>query len=145
MLVTDARGMVTSPLFTANAVPGTHQARITAAGAATVLTADLANLPLGSAGKQFDGTTATGTGAVQAQVSGGGDACAFNPLATRMVPPEGVWTPLQKFLLPHGLFDFELVGCQPGRASSVCQSCASCTWGRVDQSASKRSGWPLTG
>ena len=123
MLVTDARGMVTSPLFTANAVPGTHQARITAAGAATVLTADLANLPLGSAGKQFDGTTATGTGAVQAQVSGGGDACAFNPLATRMVPPEGVWTPLQKFLLPHGLFDFELVGCQPGSEVTV-----SVTW-----------------
>lgn len=123
MLVTDALGMATSPLFTANAVPGTHQARITAAGAATVLTADLANLPLGSAGKQFDGTTATGTGAVQAQVSGGGDACAFNPLATRMVPPEGVWTPLQKFLLPHGLFDFELVGCQPGSEVTV-----SVTW-----------------
>ena len=52
-----------------------------------------------------------------------GDTCVFNPSATRMVPPEGIWTPLQKFLLPHGLFDFELVGCQPGSEITI-----STTW-----------------
>lgn len=43
----------------------------------------------------------------------------FNPDETRLIPPKGIWTPLQKFLLPHGLFDFELVGCELGGEATI--------------------------
>ncbi|QTD46376.1 IPTL-CTERM sorting domain-containing protein [Ottowia testudinis] len=120
---TGADGTALSPAFVANGQQGSFRAVITAEGAAQPLQATLTNLAAAGSGKQFQGTTATGTGTVTATVSGGGDTCVFNPSATRMVPPEGIWTPLQKFLLPHGLFDFELVGCEPGSEVTI-----STTW-----------------
>lgn len=118
---TGADGIATSPAFVANRQQGTFRALISAGGVARPLHASLTNFAAagGAAGRQFQGTTTTGTGTVTATVSGGGQTCAFNPSATRMVPPEGVWTPLQKFLLPHGLFDFELVGCEGGSEVTV--------------------------
>ncbi|KAF5304310.1 hypothetical protein FQR65_LT08002 [Abscondita terminalis] len=77
----------------------------------------------GGGGTEFEATTATGTGIVKARISGGGDTCVFNPSATRTLPPQGIWTPLQPFLLPHGLLEFELTGCQVGGEVSV-----SVTW-----------------
>ena len=120
---TGADGTAMSPAFVANGQQGSFRAVITAEGAAQPLQATLTNLAAAGSGKQFQGTTATGTGTVTATVSGGGDTCVFNPSATRMVPPDGIWEPLQKFLLPHGLFDFELVGCEPGSEVTI-----STTW-----------------
>ena len=120
---TGADGTAMSPAFVANGQQGSFKAVITAEGAAQPLQATLTNLAAAGSGKQFQGTTATGTGTVTATVSGGGDTCVFNPSATRLVPPEGIWKPLEKFLLPHGLFDFELVGCQPGSEVTI-----STTW-----------------
>lgn len=118
---TGADGIATSPAFVANGQQGTFRALISAGGVARPLHASLTNSAAAgsAAGRQFQGATTTGTGVVTATVSGGGQTCAFNPSATRMVPPEGVWTPLQKFLLPHGLFDFELVGCESGSEVTV--------------------------
>ena len=36
-----------------------------------------------------------------------------------MAAPRGVLKPLEHFLLPHGLFDFELKGCTPGSEVTV--------------------------
>lgn len=116
-------GTAASPPFVANGQQGSFRAVIVAEGAAQPLQASLTNLAPSGSGRQFQGTTATGTGTVTATLSGGGATCVFNPAATRMVPPEGIWTPLQKFLLPHGLFDFELVGCEPGGEVTI-----STTW-----------------
>lgn len=111
---TDTDGLAASPPFVANGQQGEFRAVIVAEGAAQSLVGTFTNLAAAGSGKQFEGATATGTGTVTATVSGGGDTCVFNPSATRLVPPEGVWKPVEKFLLPHGLFDFELVGCEPG-------------------------------
>ena len=114
-VITDSNGTARSPVFVANAHQGSFQLDIIVNGVARPLQVTLRNeLATVDPGKQFVGTTATGTGAVQASVSGGGDTCRFNPDETRMIVPGSLWTPLQKFLLPHGLFDFELVGCEPG-------------------------------
>ncbi|MFT3779445.1 MAG: SdrD B-like domain-containing protein [Ottowia sp.] len=118
-----ADGTAVSPALVANGQQGSFRAVITADGAAQPLYALLTNLAPAGSGKRFEGTTATGTGTVVATVSGGGDTCVFNPAATRLVPPEGIWKPLEKLLLPHGLLDFELVGCEPGSEVTV-----STTW-----------------
>ena len=120
---TGADGTAMSPAFVANGQQGSFKAVVTAEGAAQPLQATLTNLAAAGSGKQFQGTTVTGTGTVTATVSGGGATCVFNPSVTRMVPPEGIWKPLEKFLLPHGLFDFELVGCEPGSEVTI-----STTW-----------------
>ncbi|MFV0478637.1 MAG: IPTL-CTERM sorting domain-containing protein [Parahaliea sp.] len=122
-VLTDANGQAVSPLFSANLVAGAHQASASMAGLAGAVNFTLVNFAPGSSGKTFQGATTTGTGTVSAAISGGGDRCVFDPQATRMVPPEGVWKPLEKFLLPHGLFDFVLVGCEPGSEVTI-----STTW-----------------
>lgn len=116
-----ADGVATSPALTANHEPGSFEVRITADGAAQPLLAHMTNLPATALqpGKHFEGQTATGTGKVTATVSGGGDGCVFDPNRTRMAAPRGVLKPLEHFLLPHGLFDFELKGCTPGSEVTV--------------------------
>lgn len=123
-VITDANGMASSPEFIANQVTGLYQAQVHADGV-PALSVALANAasPVVDTGKQFVGTTATGTGAFRATVAGGGDSCRFNPNKTQLIVPGNMWTPLQKFLLPHGMFDFELVGCNPGSEVTV-----STTW-----------------
>ncbi|WP_157667482.1 choice-of-anchor U domain-containing protein [Comamonas serinivorans] len=117
---TDAGGSAMSPSFVANGQVGQFQAFASVEGAAQPVIFPLQNLPAGgSPGTQFTGTTATGSGTVIANISGGGASCVFNPSATRLMPPDGVWSPLEKFLLPHGLFDFELVGCDVGSEVTI--------------------------
>ena len=118
-VVTAADGTAVSPAFVANGQEGAFRAVVTAEGAAQPLYVSLTNLAASGSGKEFEGNTATGTGKVTASISGGGNTCVFNPSATRLVPAEGIWTPLQRFLLPHGLFDFELVGCDPGSEVTI--------------------------
>jgi uncharacterized repeat protein (TIGR01451 family) len=113
-----ADGTTVSPLLTANSQPGEFSAQVSASGAAQALYATLTNLadqtPPVNPGKRFESTTATGTGLVVATISGGGDNCVFNPSATRMVLPQGQLQSPPNLQLPHGLFAFELVGCDPG-------------------------------
>lgn len=116
--VTNTDGKAQSPAFTGNGLHGSFQALITVEGLMP-LTVELTNLPVKGVSKEFEGSTATGTGSFKASVSGGGDTCMFNPDETRLIPPKGIWTPLQKFLLPHGLFDFELVGCDLGGEATI--------------------------
>ena len=117
--ITGADGSAMSPALVANGQQSMFRAVITAKNAAQPLYASFTNLPPNGSGRQFQGGTTTGTGTVTATISGGGDTCVFNPAATRMVPPDGIWTPLQRFLLPHGLFDFELVSCEPGSEVTI--------------------------
>ena len=52
-------------------------------------------------------------------VSGGGDMCRFNPDKTFVKKAEG-WLPLFNVLIfPHGVFEYELVGCEVGGTVTV--------------------------
>lgn len=118
-VLTAADGTALSPPMVANGQQGAFHALITAESVAQPLYAELANLAPDGSGKHFEGDTATGTGKVTVAVSGGGESCVFNPSVTRLMPPDGIWSPLEKFLLPHGLLEFELVGCEQGSVVTI--------------------------
>jgi hypothetical protein len=66
----------------------------------------------------FNGTSATGSGAINASFTGGGAACTFaapqfigTPPGSPPVPPT---LPAPGTLFPHGLFAFSATGCTPG-------------------------------
>ena len=123
-IVSGADGIAASPVPVATGVPGTYTVTATAAGAEAAVLFHLTNTPpAAGGGTTFTGTTATGTGTVTATISGGGPTCAFNPAKTHLVPADGVPALLQRILLPHGLFEFELVDCVPGGVVTV-----STTW-----------------
>jgi uncharacterized repeat protein (TIGR01451 family) len=122
-ITTGADGVALSPVPVANNAQGNYQAQAATAGAAQLLQLPMNNLPYAGSGKQFSGAVATGTGAMTAQVSGGGDTCVFNPLITKLIPADGSLAPGNSFKLPYGLLDFELVGCDPGSTVTV-----STTW-----------------
>lgn len=119
-VTTDANGVAVSPVLRATATVGTFQARVTltASQVAPVLF-DLTNQAGPVPTPQFGGTTATGSGAFTARVSGGGAGCGFNPEATQLLPPSGMGAVLGRILLPHGVFDFELIGCTPGSEVTI--------------------------
>lgn len=109
--VTDAAGVAASPGLTANGLAGAFEMHVTAAGAGGALRVSLQNqaAPVGS--KEVTLPTATGSGTLKASVTGGGATCRFNPARTAVRQAEG-WLPLFNVLLfPHGVFDFELTGC----------------------------------
>jgi uncharacterized repeat protein (TIGR01451 family) len=122
-VTTNAQGLAQSPALVANQTLGAHKATASVAGHITPVQFTLVNLASNSNGKQYTGTTTTASGTVAAALSGGGDTCVFNPAATGMAAAQGVWKPLQRILLPHGLFQFELVGCQAGGEVTI-----STTW-----------------
>jgi hypothetical protein len=72
----------------------------------------------GSVVTSFTGPTATGSGIVTAQFTGGGPLCSFsNPqfiAAPPGAPPVPPTAPPGGIVFPHGLFDFSTVDCAPG-------------------------------
>lgn len=115
---TDAQGIAVSPTFTANQTVGSYDMLAAASGASSV-SASLQNVAAGGSGKQVSLPTPTGTGTLKASVSGGGDMCRFNPDKTFVKKAEG-WLPLFNVLMfPHGVFEYELVGCEVGGTVTV--------------------------
>ena len=115
-VMTAPNGVAVSPAFRANAQVGAFRATASLAKSAAVGTQsfDLTNVADIGSGSRFQATTPTGTGLFTATVSGGGASCTFNPNATRLISAQGMGVALGSILLPHGVFDFELVGCTPG-------------------------------
>ncbi len=116
--ITGPDGVATSPVLRANAQVGAFKAiaGLVGQGGSSTVDFQLSNLATSTPTPtpRFEGTTPTGTGRFTATVSGGGASCAFNPDATRLLPAQGMGAVLGKLLLPHGVFDFELVGCTLG-------------------------------
>ncbi|MFC3216706.1 choice-of-anchor U domain-containing protein [Comamonas sp. JC664] len=79
----------------------------------------LKNTPAPAGDKQVTIPTPTGTGTLKASVTGGGATCRFNPDKTAVKRAQG-WLPLFDVLLfPHGVFEYELVGCDVGSTVTV--------------------------
>ena len=79
----------------------------------------LSNTTSIATGQTFTGMTATGTGVMTASIAGGGPNCAFDLTATRLSSAEGLPDWLGKFLLPHGVFTYALVGCETGSTVQI--------------------------
>lgn len=117
--VTDAAGVATSPALRANGLAGIFEMRVTAAGVAEALRISLQNQAAPVGGKDVALPTPSGSGTLKASVAGGGASCRFNPDRTAVRKPEG-WLPLFNVLLfPHGVFDYELTGCDVGSTVTV--------------------------
>lgn len=124
-VVTTLDGIASTPLLHANSTVGSYRALAGVVGVPSAGTVEfaLSNIAGAVPTPRFNGSTVTGSGAVVATVSGGGPDCAFNLNATRMTSAQGVGAVLGRFLLPHGMFDFELVSCTPGAEVTI-----STTW-----------------
>lgn len=117
--VTDAAGVAASPGLRANGLVGAFEMRVTAAGVGEALRVSLQNQAAPVGGKDVALPTPSGSGTLKASVSGGGANCRFNPDKTAVRKPEG-WLPLFNVLLfPHGVFDYELTGCDVGSTVTV--------------------------
>ncbi|THT97697.1 DUF11 domain-containing protein [Lampropedia puyangensis] len=117
---TNTQGLASSPLMVANPVAGSWTATASTAGAQQTVQFGLTNSAIPSADNRlFTGATPTGTGIVKSSIVGGGAQCRFNPENTAIKRPEGVVPILQMLLFPHGVFDFELIGCDPGSTVTV--------------------------
>ncbi|KQM79561.1 choice-of-anchor U domain-containing protein [Xylophilus sp. Leaf220] len=123
LAVSGPDGIATSPLLSANGVPGSFVVAASTPGAAVAVNFRLSNLSIGAGSSTFRGNTATGTGMVTAVSTGGGATCGFDPSATQFLPASGAGTPPGAVALPHGLFAFALVGCTPGSVVTI-----STTW-----------------
>ena len=117
-VLTDAQGLVTSPQFTANQVVGGFEMVVATAGAGEVRV-PLKNVAASVGDKQVTISTPTGTGIFKAAVTGGGASCRFDLNKTSVKKPEGVLPLLQVLIFPHGVFDFELIGCDVGSTVTV--------------------------
>ena len=116
--VTDAQGLATSPQFTANQVVGDFEMVVVTTGASEVRV-PLKNAAASAGDKQVTITTPTGTGTFKATVAGGGASCRFDLNKTSVKKPEGVLPLLQVLIFPHGVFDYELIGCDVGSTVTV--------------------------
>ena len=116
--VTDAQGLATSPQFTANQSVGDFEMVVATAGAGEVRV-PLKNVAASVGDKQVTISTPTGTGIFKAAVTGGGASCRFDLNKTSVKKPEGVLPLLQVLIFPHGVFDFELIGCDVGSTVTV--------------------------
>jgi len=115
---TDAQGLAASLMFSANPTVGDYEVVVTTAGAPDVKLG-LKNTPAPAGDKQVTIPTPTGTGTLKASVTGGGATCRFNPDKTAVKRAQG-WLPLFDVLLfPHGVFEYELVGCDVGSTVTV--------------------------
>lgn len=113
-VTTDADGIARSPTLTANSVVGSFIVSVTTERAIAPIEFHLSNTTSIATGQTFTGMTATGTGVMTASITGGGPNCAFDLTATRLSSAEGLPDWLGKFLLPHGVFTYALVGCETG-------------------------------
>lgn len=102
-----APGATTSATLNIGGVSGVFTVTTTAAPAITT----------------YNGFTATGTGIATAVVSGGGTNCGFGKSIFILAnggagsPPTGSTPAGVSF--PHGLFDFTLIGCEPGSTATL--------------------------
>ena len=111
--------MARSPTLTANSVVGSFLVSATTERAVAPVAFHLSNATNIAAGQDFTGMTVTGTGVVTASITGGGSSCAFDPTATHLSSAEGLPDWLGRFLLPHGVFTYALVGCQKGSTVQI--------------------------
>lgn len=118
-ITTGSDGIARSPLLTANALGGRYSAQASAEKGSAALAFDLLNLTPGSDGKNFSGVTATGTGSMQASISGGGAGCVFKPDSTRLLASAQVQGAFRNMRFPHGVFEYGLYGCVPGSRITV--------------------------
>jgi hypothetical protein len=118
---TDAQGIATSPTLTANGTAGSYQAQASVAGVAGRAFFNLTNTAApGNTAPTFSGATATGSGTVSANITGGGQGCVFDLDHTRTSMPSGaMMNLLGKYLMPHGVLEFVLVGCDVGSTVTV--------------------------
>ncbi|MDR1529857.1 MAG: DUF11 domain-containing protein [Burkholderiales bacterium] len=118
---TDVDGLAVSPILLANATAGVYIATANVEGLDHAAEFNLTNIEAsGRTSATFVGSAATGTGTVTASISGGGDACAFDLDKTRVAKPSGLMARLLgKYLLPHGVLEFELVDCNVGSTVTV--------------------------
>jgi len=117
--VTDAAGVAVSPALRANGLAGAFEMRVTAAGVGEALRVTLQNQAVPAGSRDVALPTPTVTGTLKAAVTGGGASCRFNPDKTAVRKPEG-WLPLFNVLFfPHGVFDYELTGCDVGSTVTV--------------------------
>lgn len=115
---TDAQGLAASLMFSANPTVGDYEVLVTTAGAPDVKLG-LKNTPAPAGDKQVTIPTPTGTGTLKASVTGGGATCRFNPDKTAVKRAQG-WLPLFDVLLfPHGVFEYELIGCDVGSTVTI--------------------------
>lgn len=117
-VVTDAQGVATSPRFSANQSVGDFEMVIAAAGVLDVRVS-LKNAAVSAGDKQVSIPTPTGTGTFKATVTGGGASCRFDLGKTSVKKPEGVLPLFQVLIFPHGVFDYELIGCDVGSTVTV--------------------------
>lgn len=115
---TDAQGMAVSPKFTANKTAGDYQMVVATAGVSEVRVG-LKNVAAPAGDKQVSIKTPTGTGTLKASITGGGASCRFDPNKTFVKKPEGVLPLFGVLLFPHGVFEYELVGCEVGSTVTV--------------------------
>jgi hypothetical protein len=117
-VTTDAQGIARASAPRANALTGSYAVTASVQGGASVQFA-LSNLAAATGQRQFSAPTPTGTGVVKASISGGGAQCQFNHANTALKRPEDIAPILGTLLFPHGVFDFELIDCNPGSAVTV--------------------------
>ena len=79
----------------------------------------LKNAAVSVGGRQVSIATPTGTGTFKATVTGGGASCRFDLDKTSVKKPEGVLPLFQVLIFPHGVFEYELVGCDVGSTVTV--------------------------
>lgn len=116
---TDALGVALTPLLVANQMAGEFEVVVTATGAAAELRMRLENTAAVAGGREVVIATPTGTGLVKVAIAGGGATCRFDLTKTTVKKAEG-WLPLFNVLLfPHGVLEYELIGCDTGSTVTV--------------------------
>lgn len=115
---TDAQGMAASPKLTANKTVGDYEVLIATAGV-TEVRVGLKNTAAPAGDKQVTIKTPTGTGSLKASVTGGGATCRFDPTKTFVKKAEGLLPLFNVLLFPHGVFEYELVGCDVGSTVTI--------------------------
>ncbi|RRD65772.1 DUF11 domain-containing protein [Comamonadaceae bacterium OH2310_COT-174] len=118
--LTDAQGVATAPAMHANAQAGAFAVLASAAQVHEGVALRLRNQPAQAPDeRRFSAATPTGTGTVSVSISGGGPQCRFNPANTSLRRAQGLLPLFEVLLFPHGVLDFELVGCEPGSTVTV--------------------------
>ncbi len=115
---TDAQGVAISPKFMANNMVGDYEVVVATAGVAQVRVG-LKNTAALADDKQVTIQTPTGTGSLKASLTGGGAACRFDSNKTFVKRAEGLLPLFNVLLFPHGVFEYELIGCEVGSTVTI--------------------------
>lgn len=115
---TDAQGVAASPQLTANKAVGDYEVAVVTAGVPEVRVG-LKNTAAPAGDKQVTIKTPTGTGSLKASIIGGGASCRFDPNKTFVKEAEGLLPLFDVLLFPHGVFEYELIGCDVGSTVTI--------------------------